>query len=110
MKEDPPMAKGAAKAMTKSELVNELVKTTEVAKRDVRMVVESLTDVAHKELKKRGVFVVPGVTKITVVSKPATKERQGINPFTKEPMTIKAKPKRKVLRARPVKAAKDAVA
>ena len=44
-----------------------------------------------------------------VIKKPATKERKGINPFTKEPTVFKAKPARKVLKARPVKAAKDAV-
>jgi nucleoid DNA-binding protein len=53
--------------------------------------------------------VLPGFAKFVVVKKPATKERQGINPFTKEPITIKAKPARKVLKARPVKAAKDAL-
>ena len=47
---------------------------------------------------------------MSVVKKPATKARQGINPFTKEPMMIKAKPARKAIRVRPVKAAKDAVA
>jgi DNA-binding protein HU-beta len=36
-------------------------------------------------------------------------ERKGINPFTKEPKVFKAKPARKIIRARPVKAAKDAV-
>jgi len=40
----------------------------------------------------------------------ATKERKGINPFTKEPTVFKAKPARKVVKGRPVKAAKDAVA
>jgi hypothetical protein len=44
-----------------------------------------------------------------VVTKPATPERKGINPFTKEPTVFKAKPARKTLKARPVKAAKDAV-
>ena len=42
-------------------------------------------------------------------SKPATKERAGINPFTKEPIVFKARPAWKIIRARPVKAAKDAV-
>ena len=56
-----------------------------------------------------GIFTVPGLMRITVKRKPATKARPGINPFTKEPITIKAKPARKVLKARPVKAAKDAV-
>ena len=52
----------------------------------------------------------PGFAKFVVIKKPATKERKGINPFTKEPTVFKAKPARKVIRARPVKAVKDAVA
>jgi hypothetical protein len=44
------------------------------------------------------------------MKKPATQARKGINPLTKEPMIFKAKPARKIIRARPVKAAKDAVA
>ena len=48
--------------------------------------------------------------KLRVVKKPATKERQGINPFTKQPMTFAAKPASKAVRARPVKPIKDAVA
>ena len=58
----------------------------------------------------RGSFVVPGFAKFVVVKKPATKERIGINPFTKEPTVFKAKPARKVVKARPVKAVKDAIA
>jgi nucleoid DNA-binding protein len=53
---------------------------------------------------------VPGFAKFVVIKKAATKERAGINPFTKEPTIFKAKPARKIVRARPVKAAKDAVA
>jgi nucleoid DNA-binding protein len=55
------------------------------------------------------VFLVPGFAKFVVIKKPATKARKGTNPFTGEPMTFKAKPARKIVRARPVKAAKDAV-
>jgi hypothetical protein len=44
------------------------------------------------------------------VKKPATKARKGTNPFTGEPMIFKAKPASKSVRARPVKACKDAVA
>jgi len=61
------------------------------------------------ELKKSGEFVLPGFAKFIVVKKPATPERSGINPFTKEPTVFKAKPARKILKVRPVKAAKDAV-
>ena len=52
----------------------------------------------------------PGFAKFVVVKKKATKARKGINPFTGEPTVFKAKPARKVVKARPVKAAKDAVA
>jgi len=53
---------------------------------------------------------VPGFAKFVVVKKPATKKRKGINPFTKEPAVFKAKPARKLVRARPANAVKDAVA
>jgi DNA-binding protein HU-beta len=56
------------------------------------------------------VFFVPGFAKFVIIRKPATKARKGIDPFTKEPTIFKAKPARKVIRARPVKAIKDAVA
>ena len=72
-------------------------------------ILESLATVGYKELKKNGTFLVPGFAKFVVIKKPATKERKGINPFTKEPTVFKAKPARKVLKARPVKAAKDAL-
>ncbi|HMI00513.1 MAG TPA: HU family DNA-binding protein, partial [Bradyrhizobium sp.] len=52
---------------------------------------------------------VPGFAKFVVIKKAATKARKGVNPFNGEPMTFKAKPARKIVRARPVKAAKDAV-
>ena len=98
-----------ATQLSKSQLIEKIATSTELSKRDVKNVMETLTDVGHKELKKNGVFLVPGFAKFVVIKKPATKERQGINPFTKEPMTFKAKPARKVLKARPVKAAKDAL-
>ena len=73
-------------------------------------IIESVASIGHAELKKHGVFVVPGLIRMLVIKKPATKERKGINPFTKEPTVFKAKPARKVIKGRPVKAAKDAVA
>jgi nucleoid DNA-binding protein len=95
--------------MTKSQLIEKIAGETSVAKKDVKGVLETLTTVGYKELKKSGVFLVPGFAKFVVVKKPATKARKGTNPFTGEPMTFKAKPARKIVRARPVKAAKDAV-
>src|ERR1700690_546258 len=95
--------------MSKSQLVEKIATTTELSKRDVKNVMDTLTDIGHKELKKAGVFLVPGFAKFVVVKKPATKARKGTNPFTGEEMMFKAKPARKIVRARPVKAAKDAV-
>jgi nucleoid DNA-binding protein len=98
-----------ATQMTKSQLIEKLAAETELGKKEVRDVLESLVTVGHKELRKSGVFLVPGFAKFVVVKKPATKEHAGINPFTKEPTVFKARPARKIIRARPVKAAKDAV-
>ena len=98
--------------LSKSALIESIAKlqTDDMSKRQVKSVVEALVTVGHKELKKSGVFLVPGFAKFVVVKKPATKARKGINPFTKEPTVFKAKPARKVVKARPVKAVKDAIA
>ena len=100
-----------ATLMSKSELIQKITdKYADTLKRkDVKGVLETLADLGYKELKKNGAFVVPGFAKFVVVKKPATKARKGINPFTKEPTIFKAKPARKVLKLRAVKAAKDAL-
>ena len=96
--------------LTKSQLVEKISEShSELSKRDIKGVIETLANVGYKELKKSGVFVVPGFAKFVVIKKPATKAREGINPFTKEKMMFKAKPARKIVRARPDKAIKDSV-
>jgi nucleoid DNA-binding protein len=104
--EEGPMAK----LMSKSEMIEKIAaEHSDLSKKQVKGVIESLATVGYRELKKNGAFVVPGFAKFVVIKKPATKERQGINPFTKEPTVFKARPARKIIRARPVKAAKDAM-
>jgi nucleoid DNA-binding protein len=98
-----------ATQMTKSQLIEKIAASNEISKKEVKGVLESLASIGYKELKKSGVFLLPGFAKFVVIKKPATKARKGTNPFTGEPMTFKAKPARKIVRARPVKAAKDAV-
>jgi nucleoid DNA-binding protein len=95
--------------MTKSQLIENIANQSDLAKKDVKAVMEALAVIGYKELKKTGVFMLPGFAKFVVVKKPATKARKGINPFNGQEMMFKAKPARKVVRARPVKAAKDAV-
>lgn len=97
--------------LSKSSLLQVLAdRHDSLRRKDVKGVLESIVEIGHAELKKNGVFVVPGLVKLLVIKKPATKARKGINPFTKEPTVFKAKPARKVIKGRPVKAAKDAIA
>jgi DNA-binding protein HU-beta len=99
-----------ATQMTKSQLIEKInAEHSELSKKDIKGVLETMATIGYKELKKNGLFLVPGFAKFVVIKKPATKARKGTNPFTGEPMVFKAKPARKIVRARPVKAAKDAV-
>ena len=95
--------------ISKTELIQRIAGELDMTKKDVKDVLETLATVGYKEMKKTGEFMLPGFAKFVVVKKPATKARKGINPFTKEPTIFKAKPARKIIKARPVKAAKDAV-
>lgn len=97
--------------MTKSQILTHLAETTDLTKKQVSQVFEALTDLTHGHLKRGGVgeFVIPGLAKCTVKRKPASKARQGINPFTGEAMTFKAKPARNIVKVRPLKRLKEMV-
>ena len=99
----------AAKAATKSEILTSIATATELSRKQVSSVFDALSDLIGKNVGKKGpgIFAVPGLMKITVVNKPATKARKGINPFTKEEVMFKAKPARRVVKVRPLKALKD---
>ncbi|MCH7719386.1 MAG: HU family DNA-binding protein [Planctomycetes bacterium] len=104
--------KGAAgKARTKSETLNAISEGTGLTRKEVASVFESMTGLIKKDLSNRGpgVFQIPGLLKVKVVRKPATKARWGVNPFTKEEMMFKAKPARKVVKALPLKGLKSLV-
>jgi DNA-binding protein HU-beta len=105
-------AGGSKKSLSKSALVQAITEAAgeELSRKQVKAVLEALSTVGHRELKKSGIFTLPGFAKFRVVKRPATKARQGINPFTKQPMTFPAKPASKSVRARPIKAIKDALA
>lgn len=107
-----PAKKAASKTMTKSALIGAVTESLGegASRKEVKAMLEALTEIAHKELKKNGLFVMPGFAKFVVVKKAARPAREGINPFTKEPMTFAAKPASKAVKARPVKAIKVAVA
>lgn len=105
------MAAAAIKGpLSKSALIQTIADKTSLARKDVKGILETMGSLGLQELKKNGLFVVPGLVRMVVQKKPATKARKGVNPFTGEPAVFKAKPARKVIKARPVKAAKDAIA
>ena len=107
-----PLKVGASsKARSKSDVYSTIAQHVGIHRRDVAAVFHTMGGMIKADLSKSGagVFSVPGLMRITVKRKPATKERQGINPFTKEPMTIKAKPARNVVRVRPLRTLKAMV-
>jgi nucleoid DNA-binding protein len=99
------------KPATKSATYQKMAEATGLTRKQVAAFFDELANLIKNELGKKGpgVFNVPGLLKIKRVEKPATKARQGRNPQTGEPMMIKAKPKRTVVRALALKALKEMV-
>jgi nucleoid DNA-binding protein len=97
--------------MTKTEVLNALADGSGLTKKEVGSVLDELSTLISQNIGKRGpgVFNMPGLMKILVQRKPATKERKGINPFTGEETTFKAKPARNVVKIRPLKGLKEMV-
>ncbi len=96
-------------AFSKSQILAHLAEETELSKKEVAAVFDSLHNLVHRHMKKRGCgeFNFPGLMKLTVKNKPATKARKGTNPFTGEEMMFKAKPARNVVKVRPLKRVKE---
>ncbi len=102
------MAK-SAKPATKSEILVAIAKETGLSRKQVASVFDALSKQVKGAVGKKGpgVFAVPGLMKIMVIVKPATPARKGINPFTKQEQMFKAKPARRVIKIRALKALKD---
>lgn len=99
----------SSKPATKSEILSKIAETTKLSRAQVSSVFDALSGQIKSALGKKGpgVFALPGLLKIIVVHKPATPKRKGINPFTKEEQVFAAKPARKAIKVRPLKALKD---
>jgi len=93
----------------KSGVLNAVSEATGLRRKDVASVMGALAALIGYDMAKGGSFTLPGLAKMSVIKKAATKERKGINPFTKEPAIFKAKPARKVVKIRALKALKDFV-
>lgn len=99
------------KPMNKTEIVASLSEATELTKQQVTGLFDELAKLIGKNLNDEGPgeFAIPGLMKIKVVRKPATEERKGINPFTKEETVFKAKPASNAVKIVPLKGLKDMV-
>lgn len=99
-------------AMSKSAIMEEIAGSTGLTKKQISGVFEQLNALIERHIKKGGVgqFTLPGLLKIEVKRKPATKARKGINPFTGQETVFKARPARNVVRIRPLKKVKDMAA
>jgi len=112
-KKAPARKAPAVKApMKKTAILNEITTSTGLTKKQVSSVLDELEILIERHIKKKaaGQFTLPGLMKIEVKRKPATKARKGINPFTGEETMFKAKPARNVVKVRPLKKMKDMVA
>jgi nucleoid DNA-binding protein len=98
-----------SKPLTKSEIVRKISEETTLTRKQVSAVFDTFEGLIKKSLGKRGpgMFVMPGILKIKLVHKPAVKARKGINPFTGESTTFKARPARNVVKVQALKKLKD---
>ncbi|MFN9992733.1 MAG: HU family DNA-binding protein [Phycisphaerales bacterium] len=106
----PAKITGASKIRTKGEIFNVIAEHNSLSRKQVAGVFDTMSAIIGADLAKgSGTFKVPNLMKITVVAKPAQPARKGINPFTGEETTFKAKPARKVVKIRPLAALKGMV-
>ena len=99
-----------SKPFNKSLIAGAISGMTCLNKKDANLMLDVLFEVIASHLRKRsgpGEFTLPNIAKFRVINKPATKARQGINPFTGEPMMFAAKPARNIVKIRALKKIKD---
>jgi nucleoid DNA-binding protein len=98
-------------ALNKSQLLSHIGEMSDLSRKQVAQCLEALANAMHRHIRKGGAgeFTVPGLLKCIVKHKPATKARKGINPFTGEMITFKAKPARDVVKIRALKRLKEMV-
>lgn len=107
-KKRPPIEK-VDKTFNKSQLLSTLAERTELHRKHASSMLDELLHIMGVHIKKGGPekFIFPGAFKIVVRNVPAKKSRSGINPFTGEPTTFKAKPAFRKVRIIPLKALKE---
>ncbi len=99
------------KRLSRSQFVTILAKKSGLNKKQASTALHTINAMVAQQLGKRGPgeVLIPGLLKLSAIDRPATRQHEGFNPFTKQPMTYKAKAASKVIKVRPLKALKDAV-
>jgi nucleoid DNA-binding protein len=107
----PAKVAASGSLRSKSDVFGTIAEQVGINRRDVAGVFHVMGALIKADLSKSGpgVFKVPGLMRITVQRKPATKARMGVNPFTKEEVMFKAKPARNVVKVRPLRQLKEMV-
>lgn len=97
------------KRYSKTEIINELAANTGLNRRQIGAVLNELSRLVHRHIKKRAVgkFVLAGLIRISTVEKPAKKARKGINPFTGKEAVFEAKPATTAVKVYALKGLKD---
>ncbi len=99
-----------SKTRSKTQIVSELATSTGLTKKEITNFFDNLASLMKYDLTKGpNSFQIPGLLKVLVVHKAAVPARKGINPFTGEETTFKAKPARNIVRSKPLKGLKDMV-
>ena len=111
VKKSAPKVNSVSKNYSKSQVLGYMADQAGISKKEAVSALTAIDDLiaAHLKSNSVGSFTLPGLLKCTVVRKPATKARKGINPFTGEPTTFKAKPARNVVKIRALKRLKEIV-
>jgi DNA-binding protein HU-beta len=105
------MAKAAKKAMTKSALLAHLSESSELKKTEVSKVYDALVEAVTKELKKNGIFTLPGLARLKLKKVAAYKGgEKKVMPATGKEYITQPKAAHNKVKAFPVKALKDALA
>merc|ERR1719269_574288 len=99
--------KAGAKAMTKGAMVKSIAEEHGLKSKECSQVIDSLAAIAAKEVKKTGVFAIPGLVRIKTRTKPATKA--GVRMMFGEEKKVKAQPARTIVKAYPVAALKSQI-
>ena len=110
-KKNAGKSNSADRPPTKGEIFSHIAQDTGLTRKQVSSVFDSLGGLIKKNVGRKGpgLFAVPGLMKIRVVTRPATKARKGVNPFTGQEMMFKAKPARKVVKVQALKGLKEMV-